>query len=429
MMKQINLKGKNLFFKYIAYKNKSKLTPHKQNISNLHTTNSYFNIQQKNNIKITNILNYLEYSKYDKAIKEIKSFIQNNINITNDIITSFLTGIIIIKNNNIDKYILILLKLLSFQNSNSKLNFDNSIINLLYRILIHLFKDTLLKNILSNDYQSNKLTITNFHCLLLIYITYGYIFCKNNENEKEKELKDILKKLIIQSQSREKKHFEKCHICLEIDKIIQNNINLISPNQNFNSYKKAIRINNNCLSAQKLMQECHLITKVKGQNEGLSLQHYILNANKQQKNNSISINKKNNFNDTYDMLKTSFSSISESLIKKKILKTTGNNIKYKLYNQNYNESISNKSNSITSERINYNIINLRNGNSRNNKANISSIKPKINQYNKINNYINDIQNNIQHLENNFDNFKTFTENTKKQMKLYSYIEYPIKFKK
>ena len=83
-MKQINLKGKNLFFKYIAYKNKSKLTPHKQNISNLHTTNSYFNIQQKNNIKITNILNYLEYSKYDKAIKEIKSFIQNNINITND---------------------------------------------------------------------------------------------------------------------------------------------------------------------------------------------------------------------------------------------------------------------------------------------------------------------------------------------------------
>ena len=428
-MKQINLKGKNLFFKYIAYKNKSKLTPHKQNISNLHTTNSYFNIQQKNNIKITNILNYLEYSKYDKAIKEIKSFIQNNINITNDIITSFLTGIIIIKNNNIDKYILNLLKLLSFQNSNLKLNFDNSIINLLYRILIHLFKDTLLKNILSNDYQSNKLTITNFHCLLLIYITYGYIFCKNNENEKEKELKDILKKLIIQSQSREKKHFEKCHICLEIDKIIQNNINLISPNQNFNSYKKAIRINNNCLSAQKLMQECHLITKVKGQNEGLSLQHYILNANKQQKNNSISINKKNNFNDTYDMLKTSFSSISESLIKKKILKTTGNNIKYKLYNQNYNESISNKSNSITSERINYNIINLRNGNSRNNKANISSIKPKINQYNKINNYINDIQNNIQHLENNFDNFKTFTENTKKQMKLYSYIEYPIKFKK
>ena len=428
-MKQINLKGKNLFFKYIAYKNKSKLTPHKQNISNLHTTNSYFNIQQKNNIKITNILNYLEYSKYDKAIKEIKSFIQNNINITNDIITSFLTGIIIIKDNNIDKYILILLKLLSFQNSNSKLNFDNSIINLLYRILIHLFKDTLLKNILSNDYQSNKLTITNFHCLLLIYITYGYIFCKNNENEKEKELKDILKKLIIQSQSREKKHFEKCHICLEIDKIIQNNINLISPNQNFNSYKKAIRINNNCLSAQKLMQECHLITKVKGQNEGLSLQHYILNANKQQKNNSISINKKNNFNDTYDMLKTSFSSISESLIKKKILKTTGNNIKYKLYNQNYNESLSNKSNSITSERINYNIINLRNGNSRNNKANISSIKPKINQYNKINNYINDIQNNIQHLENNFDNFKTFTENTKKQMKLYSYIEYPIKVKK
>ena len=172
------------------------------------------------------------------------------------------------------------------------------------------------------------------------------------------------------------------------------------------------------------MQECHLITKIKGQNEGLSLQNYILNANKQQKNNSISINKKKNFNDTYDMLKTSFSSISESLIKKKILKTTGNNIKYKLYNKNINQS-----NSITSERINNNIINLRNGNSRNNKANILSIKPNTNQYNKINNYINDIQNNIQYLENDFDNFKTFTDNTKKQMKLYSYIEYPIKVKK
>jgi len=259
-------------------------------------------------------------------------------------------------------------------------------------------------------------------------MTYGYIICKNIKNEKEKELKHILKNLIIQSQSREKKHFEKCHICLEIDKIIQNNINIISPNQNLNFYKKAIRINNNCLSAQKLMQECHLITKVKGQNEGLSLQNYILNAHKQQKNNSISINKKNNFNDTYDILKTSFSSISESLINKKIIKATENNIKYKLYNKNFNESILNKSNSITSERTNCHIINLRNSNSRNNKENILSNRLKINQYNKINNYINDIENNIHHLENDFDNFKTFTENTKKQMKLYS-IEYPIKIKK
>ena len=72
---------------------------------------------------------------------------------------------------------------------------------------------------------------------------------------------------------------------------------------------------------------------------------------------------------------------------------------------------------------------MRNGNSRNDKANILSIKPNTNQYNKINNYINDIQNNIQYLENDFDNFKTFTDNTKKQMKLYSYIEYPIKVKK
>ena len=176
------------------------------------------------------------------------------------------------------------------------------------------------------------------------------------------------------------------------------------------------------------MQECHLITKVKGQNEGLSLQNYILNAHKQQKNNSISINKKNNFNDTYDILKTSFSSISESLINKKIIKATENNIKYKLYNKNFNESILNKSNSITSERTNCHIINLRNSNSRNNKENILSNRLKINQYNKINNYINDIENNIHHLENDFDNFKTFTENTKKQMKLYS-IEYPIKIKK
>ena len=131
-------------------------------------------------------MNYLTNLKYDKAIKEINNFIQNNLNITNDIITSFLTGIINLKNNDIDNYMLKLLKLLSNQHLKNKLNLDNSVINLLYRTLIYLLQDTLLKNILTNDYQRNKLTITNFHCLILVYISIGYIFCKDNDNIKEK---------------------------------------------------------------------------------------------------------------------------------------------------------------------------------------------------------------------------------------------------
>ena len=326
-----------------------------------------------------------------------------------------------------------LLKLLSNQNLKPQLNLDNSIINLLYRTLIYLLQDTLLKNILTNDYQRNKLTITNFHCLLLVYITSGYIFCKENDNIKEKELKDILKELIRQSQSKEKNHLEKCNVCIEINKIIETSNFIISINESMNSYKNAIRINNNCLSAQKLMEECHLITKVKGQNEGLSLQHYILNANKQQKNNSISINKKNNFNDTYDMLITSFSSISESLINQKILKTTENNeLKYKFNKKkkyDFNKSISIQSLSNTNERLesnNMKILDYKKVNSRNEKENFSPPPlPKMNiDNNKINSFINNIQSGILKLENDFNNFKIFTENTKKQMKLYSFLEFP-----
>ena len=382
-------------------------------------------------------MNYLTNLKYDKAIKEINNFIQNNLNITNDIITSFLTGIINLKNNDIDNYMLKLLKLLSNQHLKNKLNLDNSVINLLYRTLIYLLQDTLLKNILTNDYQRNKLTITNFHCLILVYISIGYIFCKDNDNIKEKELKDILKELIRQSQSKEKNHFKKCHVCIEINKIIDTNNLIISINESMSSYKNAIRINNNCLSAQRLMEECHLITKVKGQNEILSLQHYILNANKQQKNNSISINKKNNFNDTYDMLITSFSSISESLINQKILKTTENNeLKYKFNKKkkyDFNKLISIQSLSNTNERLesnNMKILDYKKVNSRNEKENFSPPPlPKIKiDNNKINNYINNIQTGILKLENDFNNFKTFTENTKKQIKLYTFLEFPKKNK-
>lgn len=332
---------------------------------------------------------------------------------------------------------LMLLKLLSNQHLISKLNLDNSLINLLYRILIHLLKDTPLKNILSNDYQRNKLIITNYHSLLIVYITSGYLFCRNYENKKEKELKNILKELIFQSQKKEKNHFEKCNVCNEINKIIQTNNIMISINESTSNYKNAIRINNNCLSAQKLMEECHLITKVKGQNEGISLQHYISNANKQQKNNSnISINKTNNFNDTYDNLKTSFSSISESLINQKILKTTNNENRYKFpikkRKDTINKSILNQSilNSIEIiNNSNVNILDLRKVNSRNGKNNHSPPRPRINIQNNINNIINDIQNGIHKLKNEFDNFKTFTENTKKQMKLYTYLEFPKKNKK
>ena len=140
MIKQVNLKSKILFWfiiYLIAFKNRNNnLISNRQNKNNFQKKNSYLQIQQKNNIKISNILNYLTNSKYDKAIKEIKSFIQNNLNITNDIITAFLTGIINIKNNDIDNYMLKLLKLLSNQNLKPKLNLDNSIINLLYRTLI-----------------------------------------------------------------------------------------------------------------------------------------------------------------------------------------------------------------------------------------------------------------------------------------------------
>ena len=72
------------------------------------------------------------------------------------------------------------------------------------------------------------------------------------------------------------------------------------------------------------------------------------------------------------------------------------------------------------------ILDYKKVNSRNEKENFSPPPlPKMNiDNNKINSFINNIQSGILKLENDFNNFKIFTENTKKQMKLYSFLEFP-----
>ena len=103
--------------------------------------------------------------------------------------------------------------------------------------------------------------------------------------------------------------------------------------------KREISIKNNCLSARKLLKENHLINNIKAKNEFFSLEKYLSSSTVTSKK------KKNNFfinEDTYDLLKTSFSS-SEKILKTEKSKIFNNN-NHCAKNKNTKDHFKNKKN-------------------------------------------------------------------------------------
>ena len=118
--------------------------------------------------------------------------------------------------------------------------------------------------------------------------------------------------ILIPNQKKPNKNFDYKNILLEPKRIN-------SPKKT--KQKREISIKNNCLSARKLLKENHLINNIKAKNEFFSLEKYLSSS-------TITLKKKkNNFfinEDTYDLLKTSFSS-SEKILKTEKSKIFNNN--------------------------------------------------------------------------------------------------------
>jgi len=118
--------------------------------------------------------------------------------------------------------------------------------------------------------------------------------------------------ILIPNQTKPNMNFDYKNILLEPKKI--NSPKKAKP-------KREISIKNNCLSARKLLKEYHLINNIKAKNEFFSLEKYLSSSTVTSKK------KKNNFfinEDTYDLLKTSFSS-SEKILKTEKSKIFNNN--------------------------------------------------------------------------------------------------------
>ena len=136
--------------------------------------------------------------------------------------------------------------------------------------------------------------------------------------------------ILIPNQKKPNKNFDYKNILLEPKRIN-------SPKKT--KQKREISIKNNCLSARKLLKENHLINNIKAKNEFFSLEKYLSSST------ITSKKKKNNFfinEDTYDLLKTSFSS-SEKILKTEKSKIFNNN-NHCAKNKNTKDHFKNKKN-------------------------------------------------------------------------------------
>ena len=150
----------------------------------MNSSNSSKKEKINNSPGIRNITN----TKKTIMVNNLKSNINNNgMNISTEILTTILKGIISLKKNDIFDYIIKMLKLILFyyKDNNSNINkninnfiyefnIDDNIINLLYQNIFQVFnKETLARKILMNDFNNSKKIFRNIHCVFILYIYCG----------------------------------------------------------------------------------------------------------------------------------------------------------------------------------------------------------------------------------------------------------------
>ena len=117
-----------------------------------------------------------------------------NNNISSDILTDILKGIISLKNNNLFDYIIKMLKLILYyykgnniisRNSYiNELNSDDSTLNILYKNIFEMFsKEINIRQLLMNDFNNNKNFFKNIHFVFIFYLFSGIEYIKDIINE------------------------------------------------------------------------------------------------------------------------------------------------------------------------------------------------------------------------------------------------------
>ena len=237
----------------------------------MNSSNSSKKEKINNSPGIRNITN----TKKTIMVNNLKSNINNNgMNISTEILTTILKGIISLKKNDIFDYIIKMLKLILFyyKDNNSNINkninnfiyefnIDDNIINLLYQNIFQVFnKETLARKILMNDFNNSKKIFRNIHCVFILYIYCGIehineIIAEVNKNENinnyldYNEILNILIKFINNEQCHSNKNNDICILCQKLNKSKENlNININNDikknnNSNINNRKSSLNIN------------------------------------------------------------------------------------------------------------------------------------------------------------------------------------------
>ena len=185
-----------------------------------------------------------------QSLNKSKLLMKNN-NISSDILADILKGIISLKNNNLFDYIIKMLKLILYyykgnniisRNSYSyELNSDDNALNILYKNIFEMFsKEAKIRQMLMNDFNSNKNVFKNIHFVFIFYLFSGIEHIKDIINEDESKKFNIhinnyidynqLLNILLLFMNKEKCHLNenknnKCMICSKINKINEFNFN------------------------------------------------------------------------------------------------------------------------------------------------------------------------------------------------------------
>ena len=242
------------------------------------------------------IIQSIHNHNYTEAIQKIREFFKETVE-NEDIIHSFIIGLLGLKANNCYEYMLHLTNFNSYySNETNKKSFSMN--NTMISFIKEAYKDNNIVLTVLKYY--NKESQKTFHLLYMIYLLIGIVQCDNNEIE------EILKRTIC------KEKCTKCFICQNVQNILHNNLKILKEKSK-EIVKPKISIINNCPTARLLLTECYFVDKVKSNKTVFTYQEYINNTVSKNKNTIIDVNQ------TFDISKYSTDTVNivSSVIKDK----------------------------------------------------------------------------------------------------------------
>lgn len=211
--------------------------------------------------KDKNIIQAIQNKNYVDAIEKVRALFKETFK-CEDIIQSFIIGILGVKGKNLFEYMLQLSKFNSYGSNETNQ-------------YLFLMNDTMI-SIITEMNKDNKIILTvlkyyfkeknkTFHMLYMIYLIIGISNCDNYE------ITSILKRTI------KKEKCKNCFICNNIEHILNNNVKTLKERAT-EIIKPKISIRNNCTSARLFLSQCYIVNKVKQNKKVFTYQDYIKNT-------------------------------------------------------------------------------------------------------------------------------------------------------